>query len=96
MRWEWSDRKNGVNKKKHKMPFEVAIGVFDDPFAITRRDIYPYEERLQTVGMIGNRLVLVIHTMPIFDVITNEEVGRIISARKPTIQERRSYEEGEF
>ena len=95
MYWTWDETKNRINQRKHKMPFEIAVRVFDDPFAISRSDVYPHEERWQTMGMIGNRLVLVVHTAPIYTV-TGEIIGRIISARKPTRYEKRAYEEGEF
>jgi uncharacterized protein (DUF4415 family) len=32
--------------------------------AVSRRDFYPDEERWQTIGMIGQVIVLVVHTMP--------------------------------
>ena len=70
--------------------------VFNDPLAASRRDLYPYEERWQTIGVIGGVVVLVVHTAPKLDTIAGEEIGRIISARKATAHERRAYEEGEF
>ena len=53
------------------------------------------EERWQTVGMIGGVTVFVAHTWPEPD-SSGEDVGRIISARKATAHERRTYEEGRF
>ena len=49
------------------------------------------EERWQTLGMVGNVLLLVIHTWPAREV--GGYAGRIISARKATARERRLYEE---
>ena len=43
--------------------------------------------------MVGNVVVIVVHTEPEPDHETGEEVGRIISARKATKHERRAYEE---
>lgn len=63
---------------------------------MSRPDSYPYEERWHTIGVIGSAIVLVVHTYPRYDSKQNEEVGRIISARKATKQERRAYEEGTF
>lgn len=94
MRWIWDERKNAINKQKHRLSFETAALVFDDPLATSRRDVYPNEERWQTIGLIGNVTILVVHTTPAFDPITGEETGRIISARKATAHERRVYEEG--
>jgi uncharacterized DUF497 family protein len=33
-RFIWNNEKNVLNKKKHKIGFEEASGVFDDPFAV--------------------------------------------------------------
>jgi uncharacterized protein len=37
-----------------------------------------------------------VHTWSKFDPVTGEETGRIISARRATIHERRAYEEETF
>jgi uncharacterized protein len=66
--------------------------VFNDPQALSRLDSYPDEERWQTVGRIGPITVFVVHTWP----EGREDSGRIISARKATVHERRAYEEGDF
>ena len=94
MRWAWSDEKNRTNKALHGVGFETAKLVFDDPLALTRHDPHPDGERWQTVGRIGPATVFVVHTWP--DLDDDGEVGRIISARKATLQERRAYEEGDF
>jgi len=78
------------------LSFEAARRVFDDPLAASREDRRSYEERWQTIGMVGGVVVLVAHTWPQPDPATGEEVGRIISARKATSHERRAYEEGGF
>jgi len=96
VRWIWDPEKNATNKEKHKLSFETATLVFDDPLATSRRDYYLYEERWQTIGAIGQVVVLVVHTAPAFDAATGEETGRIISARKATPHERRLYEESDF
>ncbi len=75
---------------------ETAKLVFDDPLAASRPDPYPHEPRWQTIGMIGNVVVLVVHTWPEPDPVTGEKLGRIVSARKATSHERKAYEEGEF
>lgn len=96
MRWTWDPDKSRSNEQKHGFDFETAQLVFDDPLAASRMDENPYEERWQTVGMIGRVAVLVIHTWPEPDVTTGEEVGRIISARKAMAHERKAYEEDTF
>jgi uncharacterized DUF497 family protein len=96
LRWTWTDEKNRTNKIDHKISFETAQLVFDDPLALTRHDSHPDGDRWQTVGLIGAVAVFVVHTWPETDAETDEEVGRIISARKATPHERRAYEEGDF
>jgi len=59
-------------------------------------DSYPNEERWQTVGVIAQVTIIVVHAMPVYDPESDEEIGRIISARKATRQERRAYGEGNF
>lgn len=76
--------------------FETAQLVFDDPLAISRLDLYPDEERWQTIGAIAQLIVIVVHTPPIYDPESDEDIGRIINARKATKHERRTHEEGSF
>lgn len=91
MRIIWDQSKNRSNRLKHRISFEVATLVFEDPFQINVMDrIENGEERWQTLGMIGNVvLVLVAHTSAEQE---GEEVVRIISARKATRKERQKYE----
>lgn len=96
MEWTWDPNKNTENKAKHKISFETAKLVFDDPLQATRPDLYPYEQRYQTIGVIGHGLVLVVHTFPTHDQVTGNEVGRIISARRATTHERKAYAAGYF
>lgn len=50
-------------------------------------DSYLDEERWQTVGVIDQAMIIVVHTMPVYDPVSEEEIGRIINARKATRQE---------
>jgi len=93
MRWTWDPAKDRTNRRKHSLSFETAERVFDDPLALSRPDPFPGEERWQTLGVIGHVTVFVVHTLPRPDPTTGEEIGRIISARKATPHERRTYEE---
>ena len=63
---------------------------------MSKPDASTAEERWQTIGQIGNVIVLVVHTWPEADAASGEETGRIISARKATAHERRAYEEDTF
>jgi uncharacterized protein len=87
----WDERKNWVNKRKHRISFETAILVFYDPFHVSRQDReVEGEERWQTIGVVqGIRVLLVAHTVE-----EEENLIRIRSARKATPQERRIYAQG--
>lgn len=95
MRWTWDEEKNRRNRRVHGLSFETAELVFDDPLAASRPDHSAGEERWQTIGMINGVIVLLVHTWPESD-SSGEEVGRIISARKATVYERKAYEEDRF
>lgn len=96
MNWIWDPDKNRENRQKHRLSFETAQLVFDDPLARTREDPFPHEQRWQTVGLVGSMTLFVVHTRAEFDFVSGEETGRIVSARKATRQERNAYEEGYF
>jgi uncharacterized DUF497 family protein len=89
--FEWDEHKNQQNKRKHGVRFEVAAFVFDDPWALTKRDeLQGAEERWLTLGTVGSHSVLlVVHT---WWEENEEEVVRIISARKANSRERAQYE----
>jgi uncharacterized DUF497 family protein len=57
---------------------------------------HPDEERWQTIGLVGQVVIFIVHTWPTYNQERDEEIGRIISARKATNYEKRAYEEGEF
>ena len=94
MRFEWDENKNERNLEKHGLSFETASLVFDDPNALSIPDrIENGEERWQTIGMIENIvIVMVAHTIKL-ETESQEEIIRIISARKATRAERQEYEE---
>lgn len=90
MRLEWDEGKNRSNFVKHKISFETARLVFDDAHARSARERFVAgEERWQTIGSIKGLLVVVAHT---YYLEGEEEVIRIISARKATPAERRAHE----
>ena len=93
MTFEWDERKNRRNRAKHGVSFEAATLVFDDPHAVGVPDrTEEGEERWKTVGMAAGVVpLLVVHT---HREEGGEEYIRIISARKATPRERKTYEEG--
>lgn len=92
MRLEWDEQKSRSNLAKHKVSFETARFVFDDPWALSVPDrVVEDEERWQTLGLVAGTVVLLVaHT---YREEEGDEVIRIISARKATRHERRVYEE---
>lgn len=93
MRIEWNANKNRANQKKHGISFELAQDVFGDPLALSRPDrIEGGEERWHTLGVVEGVILIVANT---FSGRGDEEVIRIISARKATKHEQRFYEEGQ-
>ena len=90
MKFEWDENKGAVNLSKHKISFEEAKTVFDDPLYV---DLYDpdhseEEDRYIIVGesQQGN-LLIVSYT-------ERGDFMRLISARKVTRMEREVYEEG--
>lgn len=92
IRFEWDESKDEANVAKHRLSFELACLVFDDPLALTIQDReVDGEQRYQTVGAVFGRAILVAHTISIIS--EKDEVIRIMSARKLTRAERNLYEQ---
>ena len=93
MRFVWDEEKSRRNLAKHKVSFETASLVFDDPNAVSHADrIVDGEQRWQTIGLVRGMSVLVVaHT---YRDENGEEVIRIVSARKAAPHERKIYEKG--
>ena len=97
IRFEWDERKNRANLRKHGVSFELARRVFLDPmrFSFLER-VVDGEERWQTFGVVNGVLLLMVAYLWWDEAEGTDsiEVVRIISARKVTAMERRDYEEG--
>jgi uncharacterized protein len=90
MRFVWDEQKSRRNLAKHKVSFDLAKLVFDDPMHLSIPDPYESEVRWRTMGLVkGVVVLLVVHTLEEKD---GEEEVRIISARKATTFERQAYE----
>ena len=84
----WDPNKAHANLRNHGVTFEEASTVFGDTLSLTIYDEEhsDAEERLIIIGMsLQQRLLVVVHT-DLRDTI------RIISARRATAHERRTYE----
>ena len=91
MRFEWDKLKATGNFKKHKINFETAITVFDDPYALIAPDekhSTTKEKRKWIIDESDNGILVVVFTKRI-----QGATYRIISARKANKKERRIYEE---
>jgi len=90
MKFVWDEVKNVRNQAKHRLSFENASRAFEDPSAVTLPDRFTQgEERWNTIGLIGGTVVLVVaHTY-----VGDDDLIRIISARRATRGERRKYEQ---
>ena len=92
MKFEWNEQKNLLNYAKHKVSFELARLVFDDPLHLVKFDrVVDGEERWHAMGNVMSRQILVVaHT---YRNHNGDEFIRIISARRASSHERRQYEQ---
>ena len=94
IRFEWDAVKARTNQRKHGVSFEEALNVFDDPRALVeqdRTDDETGELRWRALGLVeGMVLLLVAHTVR---EEYQDEVIRLISARRATRMERHRYEQ---
>jgi uncharacterized protein len=88
--FEWDDAKAGANMRKHGVPFEEAASVFGEWGAPVNRDVEHSsgEDRFIIVGTSErHRLLTVAFTY------RDEEIIRIISARRANRREQQIYEQ---
>jgi hypothetical protein len=85
--FEWDDPKASANLLKHGVSFADAVGVFEDLNALTIDDETESERRFVALGLdFLGRLLVVVYTW-------RGDAIRVISARKATRAEARSYAE---
>ena len=90
MEFEWDAGKAAANLRKHHVSFEDAARVFLDPNRIETYDGRDAgEDRWKTVGMVDPALLVVVYTVRGKD----EDIIRMISARKADAYERTQYSE---
>ncbi|MCM1025908.1 MAG: BrnT family toxin [Roseburia sp.] len=85
MKFEWDEDKNSINKEKHKISFETAVHIFDDPYYIEMFDFEhsTVEDRYIAIGRVGDVLFVVF--------TERKEAVRLISARLATNAEKELY-----
>lgn len=89
LRFLWDPRKAASNVRKHGVGFGEATTVFDDPLSVTigDPDHSAEEQRFLLLGLSNRgRLLVVAHS-------ERGKSIRLISARRATRRERRTYEE---
>lgn len=89
LRFEWHSTKSAVNAKKHGISFDEAKSVFSDENAklISDPDHSDDEDRFILLGIsIRLRTLVVCHCYR-----GNDNIIRIISARKATTSESKKY-----
>ena len=95
MRIDWDEQKERRNWRKHRVRFDVAERVFEDHHAVTTQDrVVAGEARWQTIGIVpistgGAMILVVVHTVEDED---DNELIRLISARRADAYERKIYE----
>jgi hypothetical protein len=88
--FDWDPAKARENVRKHGVSFEDASGVFYDPDALTGSDPGHAigEDRWITIGLSPKMLVLYVVSTE-----RDNDVIRIISARRATRREAKGYEQ---
>ena len=89
LQFTWDPQKAATNLRKHKVGFPEAATAFADPLSLTipDPDHSVGEERFVLIGQSERRrLVVVAH-------VERGDLIRIISARRATRRERKTYEE---
>jgi len=90
LRFEWDPAKDEANRRKHKVSFQEAESTFTDEHArfLDDPDHSEDEERFILLGLSSRfRVLVVVHTYR-----GDEDVIRIISARRATKPERDYYD----
>jgi len=88
MRFEWDADKAAANLTKHGVSFEEAQEVFDDDDALISYDVFHSqgEQRFFIIGLSSQQLLYVVYAE------REEDVIRLISARRAVRKEQRDYE----
>jgi uncharacterized protein len=85
----WDADKARRNWDKHGVTFEVAALVYEDPMLLVEADPHLDEERWRVIGRVNMTTLFVVHTL-----VEDDQLIRIISARRATPGERKRYDDG--
>jgi len=86
-RFIWNRLKAQANERKHRISFEKATEVFDDPFFIEEYDEEHSgnEDRYNIVGFVEGKHIIVSFTL-------RDNFVRVFSARKADAEEEGAYD----
>ena len=88
MEFDWDGEKAALNLATHKVSFDEAKTVFDDPLYVDFYDPdHSYDEDRYLIIGASRQLLIVSYT-------ERGDITRLISAREATPAERRDYERG--
>jgi uncharacterized DUF497 family protein len=90
-RFEWDQARDRANQRKHGFGFRIAARVFADLNMVLIEDRVDEEgeQRWHALGIVGGRLLLVVHVY--MEAENGEEIVRIISAREANQREGQVY-----
>jgi len=88
MKFEWNERKNRENIRRHGIDFTDAVEAFHHPMLVCLDDRKDYgEDRWIGIGLVRSTVVVVVYSE-----WQQEDRVRIISVRKALRHERERYE----
>ena len=89
LQFSWDPEKERENWRKHRVRFRPATRVFLDPNRMEVYDDRHDEDRWTVVGVADATLLVVAYTLR----GENDEITRLISARRANAKEKRAYRE---
>jgi len=85
MEFEWDDKKNKANIKKHRIDFELAKEIFSEIRISKPDNRKDYgEDRFIALGLLGEFVLLAVYTR-------RKDKIRLISVRRSNTEERKIY-----
>ncbi|WP_071191307.1 BrnT family toxin [Trichormus sp. NMC-1] len=85
LQFEWDENKRLNNIRKHGINFVDALIIFENDNVIIEDDRFNYnEQRFIALGLLQGWVIVIVYT-------EREDIIRIISARKATKYEQRTY-----
>lgn len=85
MDYQWDEHKRISNVRKHGIDFRDAAAIFAGDTVLMEDDRFEYGvTRFVSLGLLRGRVIVVVHT-------EQDDVTRIISARKATNYEQDTY-----